>query len=371
MKKGLLVVLGVAIVVVAGVIFMVRRTPSSAPAGPGEASSTVSSFSITTLVKAVLLQKPGVAAQEEVAGTSTATSGSTVKTGDHGRALVEASLRQMVLDHNTELVLTDTSEGHTTGELSAGSVWSQVQKVFEKGEFHEIETKNVVAAVRGTSFNVSYFGTVSTVLVTEGAVWVAPRDLQTGEVDETKAVIVPAGKKATRDGNGPIIVSDITAKERADDWYSFNATTNLDVRPTSTTPGSGGTHAGGSTTTPKGTGPLPGTTGGTGNGASGGGSATTTPLKTVTNVFIRTLTPQQAPQRTASETPFTLSGGGFFEVSAVSVGGVPASYFQIDSDTDLLFSVPLGIKVGTYDVSVTTKDKRTAALKQALTITVQ
>src|SRR3989344_2988165 len=83
--------------------------------------------------------------------------GTYVKTSATGRAVIESSNNTTtVLDKNSECTIVSSVENKNTFYLALGGLWAQVQKVFGKGEYYQVQTANAVATVRGTSFGVLF-----------------------------------------------------------------------------------------------------------------------------------------------------------------------------------------------------------------------
>jgi hypothetical protein len=147
--------------------------------------------------------------------------GSLVETSSNGRAFAElVSGAVITVDFNSEVVISLAKESSTRLRLTAGQVWSRVEKIFEQGEFYEIELPDGVALVRGTSFNASYKDGKSSVHVESGTVLFIPIDKQTEERLIGAARTVNSGEKATIK-DGEVSLSRVKISD-ADEWYSFN-----------------------------------------------------------------------------------------------------------------------------------------------------
>lgn len=206
MKKTPLIIGIVAIFAIVGLVALSRIGNQSTQVVKNE---EVLSAHVTALSSDVYRVNES---EELIDGESEANEGDTIRTSDSGRAIIEYD-HVITLDADSEVVLARLDAGHTTGRLSAGRVWSRVEKVFDQGEFYEIETTTTRAAVRGTSFGVSYIGGVTTIIVAEGSV--------EGEVFATRETFsVSAGEKA-RIVNGSVAVSAIVLSDH-DEWFVFN-----------------------------------------------------------------------------------------------------------------------------------------------------
>lgn len=227
MKKVLISIV-VFIVLGFGVWLLFNKPSSQAiteQPGTVEAAATTSPIVITALNKDVTLKETKLSRIQTIAKTATTTAGSQVKTSATGRALIESGAAHMTfLDYNSEITLTESSEAKkkTSIELTAGAVWSRLQKAFDAGEFYEIKTKNAVAVVQGTSFGLWYTGNTTTLIVTDGSVAFSARDTDTGETISGSQVTVTAGQKAVWNGMGVIQIGTITDKDRQSSWFIFN-----------------------------------------------------------------------------------------------------------------------------------------------------
>ncbi|MDQ3014303.1 MAG: FecR domain-containing protein [bacterium] len=148
-----------------------------------------------------------------------------LRTSTTGRAVIENPQGTVdVLDYNSELAIQDkTTEEGSSRFLKGGSVWTRTEKVLGQGEFHEMETQNAVAVIRGTSFGVMYAQSLTTVIITRGKVGVIPVNLTTRVRAYDKEVIVSAGNKATVNDAGEIVVTPISKADKKMPWFMFNA----------------------------------------------------------------------------------------------------------------------------------------------------
>jgi hypothetical protein len=111
-------------------------------------------------------------------------------------------------------------------ELRFGKIWAHVEPLAPDGEF-KVETPTVLAAVRGTNFEISYDGSMTVVYVGAHAVWVSLRS-DPGNYKE-----VQAGQQ--------FMIRDAYAREdfergpeimvREDEWAEFNAAEDAPVEP--------------------------------------------------------------------------------------------------------------------------------------------
>jgi len=165
---------GVVIVGVLAVIALMPRVePESSPQNSIEKQEDTSpqpTATVTTLHSAVALTTP--TGTYDIPSSTTTPTNVTLTTSATGRAVIEMGTSKSVVDYSSTVTLVPVTT-HTTSSrifVAAGAVWSRVQKVFAQGEFHEIETRNAVAAVRGTSFSVRYSGETTTLVVAAGTV---------------------------------------------------------------------------------------------------------------------------------------------------------------------------------------------------------
>ncbi|HUQ30225.1 MAG TPA: FecR domain-containing protein [Candidatus Paceibacterota bacterium] len=381
MYKLLLVV--VALSAVGGGIYLYQGTRTEIePVIHGqEATTTPGTITLTTLAKDVYLTQKDSLDVKKVEKTATTSTGSTVRTSATGRALLVTTQKKMVLDHDTQITIPSENNAQVSRiVLLGGSIWSRVEKIFEKGEYYEIQTQNMVAAVRGTSFNVTYKDGVTTVEVEESAVAVTPLDPKTGARMEDKTVVIPQGKKAAVDqakGN-TTVVSDLTAKDKSDSWFDFNVQLEKDAEknaPPSNVPPPA------PVATPK---PLP--------------TPTPTPVvPSPTPVPPPALTPTPPPPTSGGSDTFvpgapialaritptsvsaksgeviTLSGSGLHSVVSLSLvaqndlNPIDMS-FKVVTDTTITFTLPSGVMPGLYNIVGVSAMEQGSSLDRALTV---
>jgi len=219
MKKKYILILGVlaAITIISGIVFLKLYTPDTT-----DIVSSPSPFLVTSLQHDVFLTRE--TNKKPVDKDVTAYRGDSITTSITGRALLEFNSKVVtIVDRNSEFTIEENSNNgdKTALRLQSGSLWSRIEKSFEQGEYHEIETANAVATVRGTSFGVSYDGIQTVVMVHENVVTIFQVDEITRERILETAVDIPAGKKAIVTNDG-IVVLDTTVSDRTSDWYQFN-----------------------------------------------------------------------------------------------------------------------------------------------------
>jgi hypothetical protein len=140
-------------------------------------------------------------------------------------------------------------------ELRFGKIWSHVEPLAPDGEF-KVETPTVLAAVRGTNFEISYDGSMTVVYVGAHAVWVSLRS-DPGNYKEVQAgqqfMIRDAHAREDFERGPEIMV-------REDEWAQFNAAEDAPIEPDIDLRVSASSSLPSSTTTPPkstGTTPLP------------------------------------------------------------------------------------------------------------------
>jgi hypothetical protein len=160
MKKGLIVGLVAFVILVVGFRLWPRTTevPQFDTQTMKEQTVKVSPIKTQVFISPLVDEQAGTyGTSSEVLGSIDATATDRLKTSHDGRALIEGT-HTAVVDSDTEIVLASLNieEKRTGMVLELGKIWSRAEKLFDKGEFYEIETKNAHAVVRGTSFGVGY-----------------------------------------------------------------------------------------------------------------------------------------------------------------------------------------------------------------------
>lgn len=365
MSKLLLVLVAIGVLGGGGAALYQSSRTEVVPSQPEEtATTTASTITVTTLAKEVFISQKSSLDVLKVEKSATTSTGSTVRTSATGRALLETSQKKIVLDHDTQITIPAENNAQVSSiVLLGGSIWSRVEKIFEKGEYYEIQTQNTVAAVRGTSFNVKYVNGVTTVLVDTSAVAVTPIDPATGARLEEKTVIIPEGKKAVVDAKGSAVVSDITVADKANEWYQFNAKldgsadTVVDtikptpppvpvVKPPAPVPPP--PPAAVTPPPPPAEPPLPAGT-----------------------IILTSVSPTSISA--ASTASLTLRGRGLLHAVVLSLGitttnPVVVSGFKIVDDTTITFTLPRALTPGVYQIGVVSDMETGANLDKALTI---
>lgn len=151
--------------------------------------------------------------------------GAQIKTSSTGRALLTKDSDIVTsINSNTEMTLSLSADQKSNIlRVLAGQTWTKITRALEQDEVYEVHTPTMVAAVRGTSFGVST-EPVSQITVTEGTVWASLIDPETGEIDPTTTVEVPAGKIVIY-VDGALEVRDIEDKDKGEWYYEHNPET--------------------------------------------------------------------------------------------------------------------------------------------------
>ncbi len=187
-------------------------------------TSKLSRIALSTLSQGVIKKETKDDSGALVPSEADLAFGNFVKTVASGRALISGGGYKTVLDYSSELEIKnmDKEKNQISIFLSAGSVWSSVEKVFDKGEYYEVETQNAVAVVRGTKFEVNYSASSTNLYVAEGRVGLIPVDEITRERHFEAEIFVTAGMKGTVDTGGNVTQREMTPSEKQDSFYLFN-----------------------------------------------------------------------------------------------------------------------------------------------------
>ncbi len=339
---------------------------------------------VTPLSMEVYLARKNSTEVIEIKTSASTTPGSTIRTSATGRALIETLNKRMVLDYDTQIVIPEeNNEKVSTIVLLAGSIWSRVEKVFEQGEYFEIRTQNTVAAVRGTSFNVSVVDGKTIISVEESSVAVTPIDPISGKVLTENEILVSAGNKAVQDKNGDVVVSEITEEDRNSNWHQFNASLQLesettvtfkedineemkeDIKPVETkeimeeeiTEINEDTETQTDTTTEE--------------ESISEDSSATEPVLPEGRIALASINPSDF--KVGSTESITLRGLGLLHLSVLAIGReqvnpVVVSDFKIENDTTVTFTLPEGLESGVYDVVGISDMEYGSTLSGAITI---
>lgn len=223
MKKLLLLGVLAVLVLVAVIVSLLFRTDTSQVESLSTAPITTSStVLLQPLAAEVFLFDHSLSDWSAITAETPLQDGAQIKTSATGRALVTRDTELVTsINSNSEMTLS-LSEDQKSNilKLIAGETWTKITRALEQDEIYEVHTPTMVAAVRGTSFGVST-EPASQIIVTEGTVWASLIDPETGEVDESTTVVVPAGKIVIYI-DGRLEVRDITDKDKGDWYYEHN-----------------------------------------------------------------------------------------------------------------------------------------------------
>ena len=319
---------------------------------------------VTPIASQVFTLAPDTVGEQftELATSTRVESGTRIKTSETGRAIVEGP-HEAFLDFNAEIVIASRdAEGGSRIGLETGKTWSRVKKVFDQGEFYEMETQNAVAVVRGTSFGF-YFehGDTTTLVVTEGEVRLIAKDLQTGAVLPDTEVAVGPGKKAVRKGEEAIRVGAIVEEDKGE-WFRFNnpeestGQYQVEVRTgTTLVPSASALSAASSSSDQAPTAPL--------------STTSPQPLSAQEETFtVSKLTPREIADVDIPATVFDLYGIGLDFAIALQVGNYAVSDFTVLTSSHIRFRLPQGFSSGTYTMRVKNENGIKVSLPDALTI---
>ena len=331
---------------------------------------------------------------ETVAANLKVEEGFQVKTLSTGRAIIEADNQTTtVIDKNSEITIAGQAKNQTKIQLTSGSLWARVKKVFGKDESYQVETPNAVATVRGTSFGVSYKDQQTTIVVTERLVSVVQLDPITKKPfgDE---VIIAENQKATIVPGQKILIEPLKDSDKKSEWYQFNqkdiliSTPSFSGEPTPTITlksslpilspkltsgeqnrGSSIPQGGIGTTTG-----LPNSSPSSVNpqsspGSSGQGGVlpvTATPAVQTAKSEIYSVTPKTVDLAFGSK-DFFINGKNLTGSKQVLLDSVVIRSYVLDPQT-IIGTITEQVQPGIYNVSVVTATGTTLTLPQALTI---
>lgn len=351
MRHRTVIIAGLLILIVIGIGLVLFL-----PKGPQQTAQSVpSAITVTSLQSDVFLKQSGPTFVP-VTGQAITTSGSTIKTSSTGRALIASSNSHTTLiDYSSEITLNESAGSRTSVGLLAGAVWSRLQKTFDSGEYYEIKSGNAVATVRGTSFGVWYVSGTTTLIVTDGSVLFSAIDPATGLPISGTEVLVTAGHKAVRSGNGKIVVSESSKEDLALPWVIFNTDRNA---PTAASSPSSGISPNSTT------GQQPPATGAT-TTVQVPPPSTPPSQPTTDQPTLAYVSPSKAAA--GSRVTITLKGNNLLDVSIVEIDSTRVSFTVVNAATITFTSENIG--AGTYDIMVSTRKGKTATLSRALTLT--
>lgn len=368
--KHVLIVATIFIAAV-GLFFMFKSDNGS------EAPDKVASFRVAVLDTDVSKKQAEEQEFSKIEKETEAFAGDQLKTSITGRAtILQPNDAIASLGKNTTITLAAIDpDGGSKIKLESGDIWSKIKRL--SGQDYEVETENMVAAVRGTAFAVRFYGSGSDLLVLEGIVRAKVKDPKTSQIIPGLEIEVKTGFKISIDSkNLPKILSDIKIKAiTADDLEPDIIKDNLDtlekpfeliVKPTSspspvTTRLVIPTKSIDPISTVK---PTPSPT----------PTIRPTPTPTPEPVYIYAHPPQTTIQ---SVTPkeldreinpkFAINGTKLFGTKSVLLNKTSISFVVIDESTIFATANP-NLLPGIYDVSIITSGGATLTLPSAINI---
>lgn len=348
MNKKLIIGIVVVLIIIALVgYFSLSKDPEIAVLNE---TATAEPITITSLEPDVFLKHKEQIDQIKVESSATTTVGSTVTTGVNGRALIEADKNKTILNFNTVAVL--EPQNNNSSELSGGALWARVQKVVNKGEFHQIQTQNAVAVVRGTAFGLWYEGDTTRLWVTEGIVSFFKKDPVTGVIDEASEIKVVPGQKASRKGTGELVLGQLNEKDITDPWFVYNNPAyELPKEPAVVQPKAPTNGTSPTTPSPKPVAATPTPT-------------PAAPTNTDYSVTIKSYTPREIEE--GNRPRIRMTGTSFNHVDSIYIGQYDLS-LNIASDT-LLDATPPLMADGVYDIIVIDDKSRKTIIRNAFKV---
>lgn len=302
--------------------------------------------------------------------------GSVVKTSASGRASILSPDKSITnVGPDAEIVINTLPDNlGTKVKIQSGSVWSRIVKFSGSGSVYEMQTENVVGAVRGTAFSTTFVNGITSLCVLDGTVWANAIDPKTGQKVPGEVFVVPAGNKIIVDSNNmptdnsriqmtPITAEDFNRISIKENWDGPSRSRDLpDVEskpqnPTQPTPQNTPTN-----TTPS------------------NPSATSTPAQNPTQTPVAP--PAESVPTLKSVEPsvavifkdiighspeITLKGEKLSQVQKVLLDLNEIS-FKIISDTEIRANVPSTFKTGVYDVSILFSSNKNSTLYDILEV---
>ncbi len=319
-----------------------------------------------------------------IQSSASTTVGSSVKTSENGRALIESSFgHPIAIDFNSDVIIanSDSEKNKTSIELTSGGIWARAKKLVEKGEYFEIKTGNAVAVVRGTSFGLTYANNLTTLIVSQGEVSLFNKNKDTGEMIVESEIVVKAGYKAKIFKDEKPKIYPLDASDKNSLWFKFNTKTDDVNSDNSTTPPKDPSINRSLKTSDvpsknvqnlsSVTNPVLNTSS---NSTSVGGSSTggsSIPVNTTVGdaggVVIRSISPKTISVGD-SKTFIVVTGSGLKDAVQVEMGELPMPNFSITTDGSLRFNIDAQIGPGTYDISIMFSDESYFTIPNAFTV---
>ncbi|MFH1621303.1 MAG: hypothetical protein ABIB04_04440 [Patescibacteria group bacterium] len=157
--------------------------------------------------------------------------GDTVRTDESGEAILSFfKIGESRLAPNSEITLeqAEASPGDISPflvklKISAGSVWSRVLRLLDLDSAYSVRANNVVATVRGTSFDLGTSTSGVVLLVSEASIQVINPGVDESARTVNNPIVVTEGYTASFDAFGGIQKSEaISEKTKQTDWYLKN-----------------------------------------------------------------------------------------------------------------------------------------------------
>ncbi|PIT92795.1 MAG: hypothetical protein COU08_00505 [Candidatus Harrisonbacteria bacterium CG10_big_fil_rev_8_21_14_0_10_42_17] len=188
----------VGFIVLVGAILFIRGTGTKTElASTNETLGTKTTAEVLAVSPEVLLKKSG-GTFERIDRQERAIEGDEIKTTETGRAsLAYANNTVSTLGKNAHITIKNLANSGNVSrlELLTGGLWSKIERVSGKGEFYEVQTENMVAAVRGTVFATLVKDGISSLFVLESKVQAKARNPLTKEIIPGTDIAVTAGSK--------------------------------------------------------------------------------------------------------------------------------------------------------------------------------
>jgi|GEM_PF-6448720 len=371
MKKTLIIVGFVVLVGIAGFVMRSKKSVEVAPHAD-------SGYKLIVLAGDVSVIRSGKVVAQSIADSTEVTVGDQVNTSLTGRARLRWPNGTLTtIDEDSQVRIAELSDGGSKSrlELIVGDMWSKVTRILGPGEFYEVETRETVAAVRGTIFRTTYRKNRARIEAIENIVRVTSRKAdgtiqEDGSIDldeRTQAVLGTSGASL-----GKLVIQRVTDAELQDAFHRrFNLERNADDTQVLTTPTLSSSVS--PSTSPRLSPsvsviikPSPTPT------ASPTPTPSLTPIPTPTPDLSVSLS-SVFPKSVAAGQTFTLMGDNFLSgrnisrISQITIGGKPAIDMAIIDSSDV-FVTPPQLAPGTYDITVFATDGTQATLSGALTI---
>lgn len=187
MKKALIVI--TVFVAAVGLFFVFKSV------GDNKGPERVASFRVAVLDTDVSRKQASGEEFIKIEKEAEAFAGDQLKTSTTGRAtILQPNDTIANLGKNTTITLAAIDPtGGSRIKLESGDIWSKIKRL--SGQDYEVETENMVAAVRGTAFAVRFYGTISELFVFEGTVRAKVKDYKTGQLNPLLEIDIFAGFK--------------------------------------------------------------------------------------------------------------------------------------------------------------------------------